>query len=253
MKLVKPAHARPEHTIALRLSKCRRGFALVAVLVVAALVIGIGATLGYQKLKTKPSPSPTPAIDQTKKDLSSDLSSETSVKEETANWKTFQGKYGFSFKIPTSAKVSEGQDIGNYLNGLKSIGVRVENNQEAGGNHSQDYFDNRFDLNITTSNSKPDELVSQFLANLDKNQQPSPYQNANTQIKNKAQRTLRDYKNGEISGKYLRVGYEYDYAVILSSGNGKTYIFSYTGDNGQISDKTGQLLEQILSTFRFLD
>ena len=37
-----------------------RGFALVVILIITALVIGVGATLGYQKLTTKPQPSPTP-------------------------------------------------------------------------------------------------------------------------------------------------------------------------------------------------
>ena len=75
-----------------------RGFALVVILVIIALLIGVGATLGYQKLTKKPQPSPIPTpSDQS---VTSSSLSPTPV-DETANWKTFENNK-FSIKYPAN-------------------------------------------------------------------------------------------------------------------------------------------------------
>ncbi len=78
----------------------QRAFApIIIIVVIAAFLIGIAATVGYFKLKPKPTAptsqvqsSPTPA----------DLSSETQVLEdETASWKTYTNReFGYFLKYP---------------------------------------------------------------------------------------------------------------------------------------------------------
>lgn len=223
----------------------KKGSVIIIITVFLALIVGIGGTLAYQQYFKKPAdqsnqatPNISPPID------------------ETTNWKTFESKFGYSFKIPSSAKVSDSINIGNYFRDIKSAGTQIKNNEEV-GNHEQAFFDNRFHLNISkidnVDNATPASLIQKYLDKLDQTQQNPPYQNANTEIKNKITLSLKDYQNGEINGKYAMFGYEYDDGVILMTRNGSIYIFSYSGDNGHIGETTEKLINQILSTFKFIN
>lgn len=99
-----------------------RGFALIAILVVVALLIGVGGTVAYFKLFQKPAPSPSPAsVTQ------SPTPNETVYTEESrsANWKTYTNqKYSFSLKYPvdwTFKEYREGEFIPNYVGNIQPL------------------------------------------------------------------------------------------------------------------------------------
>lgn len=84
----------------------KRGFSQIVIMaVVVGLIVGIGATFSYLKLKPALQPQQPTVI----KSPSTDLSSGTSVKEdETANWKTYANtQYGFEVKYPPQWSVND--------------------------------------------------------------------------------------------------------------------------------------------------
>lgn len=92
--------------------KPARGFVLVAILIVVALLIGIGGTLAYFKLsQTKPVPSPSLLANQPSPDSSSVAPASPaggSAKDETANWKGANVEaLHASFKYPPNWYISE--------------------------------------------------------------------------------------------------------------------------------------------------
>jgi len=215
-----------------------RGFALVVVLVIAALAIGIGATLGYQKLTTKPTPSPSPAISQSP--APDDLSSEALAQDETINWKTYTSSdFKFSLKFPPDWKPARNPltaDINKIIfsapdngeiatppevipahNYARIIVVKVQNTDR-----SLTITDLKTDINNIAS---PNTAIEDI------------------KIDNKNALRIKNIPGGGIT------------EIWTSNGNRRYYLSHFEGVevNKVDNPKYSKIFDQILSTFRFLD
>ena len=205
----------------------RRGFApIIIIALIAAFVIGIGATVGYFKLKPKPTvptsqvqPSPTPA----------DLSSETQVKDdETANWKTYKNaQYGFEVKYPPQWGVEDRKTEFIISDGSLNFYI-IPSNAGRGT-----YFTETRKSSIDVSN-----------------------------VKGERTNFLTDNKEVFISminfPNYNKNGWSYGYLELSASGSPElevdTIVSEETGKQsvkGKVENF--EVLDQILSTFQFIN
>lgn len=217
------------------------GFALVAILIIAALVIGIGATLGYQKLTTKPSPSPQPsAISQSL--TPDDSSSEALAQDETATWKTYTNtKFKYSLRLPANysaldAEFNSVQDEPNafMVSFLKYSSEKAKEIAYAAKDPSREkaYYDS-LSVIIQGNDSCPTS--------------------APKYTKQKAEITIEGINTIKWSGVDSSFGDPFlADTIIYVPRNTQCYTVFYFKDPSNV-ERSENNLNQILSTFKFLD
>ena len=217
--------------------KSARGFALVVVLVIAALVIGIGGTVTYFKFSQKqtyPSPS------TVNRELATPSVSPSPTTDETINWKTYTSSdFKFSLKFPPDWKPalnSSTADINTIIfsapdNGeiatppevipahyyARIVEVKVQNTDR-----SLTITDLKTDINNIAS---PNTAIEDI------------------KIDNKNALRIKNIPGGGIT------------EIWTSNGNRRYYLSHFEGVevNKVDNPKYSKIFDQILSTFRFLD
>lgn len=76
-------------------------------------------------------------------------------------------------------------------------------------------------------------------------------------LADKRQASIKDYQNGEIKGLYMRGGADgdsvTDFIRIVTENKGKIYQFEIHDGDGAVVESQKKLIDQILSTFKFLN
>ncbi len=101
----------------------RRGFApIVIVAIIAAFLIGIGATVAYLKLQSQP----TLVTKITYPSEKPQSATATPTPNEFADWKTYENKkYGYSFKYPQQLTVRESEVEGRTNVSIEESGKAI--------------------------------------------------------------------------------------------------------------------------------
>ena len=221
--------------------KPTQGFATIVVISFIALLVGVLGIIAYFKFSSKQStvPLPIPVSRQSSAITLPTLSPASSPMDETANWKTYKStscpvviSYPQSWNI-TDLKLAKGVDYtGNSLGCFKITSPEyvTKLGEEAGGriNISKLAFSN------VISDSKINNF-DDYIAVLKKQ----------TTVTG-----LQDKQFDPIIGKrYLTSGFfaETNFAFVK---NNSLYIISWNNDS--LSDSEKKLIDQILSSFKFL-
>jgi len=83
------------------MKKLPAGFASPLILVAVGLIVGIGITFAYFQFKSKPAPQPQPTTTPQSTSTPAPVTRSTPATDETASWKTYtSAEMGFSIKYP---------------------------------------------------------------------------------------------------------------------------------------------------------
>ncbi len=218
----------------------QKGFFLpILGVIVLILVVGTGAyyfgkNSNNTTIETSESPSQSPQLfDTSQKQVAPAISPTV---DETANWKTYVDKKNqFSFKYPSNGHVETEQVSVVYIatnnKPYFTFTVRTEDNP-----------------NHLTTKHVVDKMVDDL-----KNNKNAPW--AKSQADQTLQ-TMKDYSNGQITGIKLQSfdeGYPGAFGEVVEATENKIYTF-YIGDGSgsNVINSDEKLLDQILSTFKFL-
>ncbi|MBI4037593.1 hypothetical protein HY382_00935 [Candidatus Curtissbacteria bacterium] len=198
-----------------RPEKNLEGFALVVLLVLITLIVGAWGTVVYFKFSPKPSPSPTTLTYQSPEPV---VKPSESPPAKTANWKTYQGKY-FSFKHPSHwTENTTSESLRSKLT-LETKGLRIGVSV-----FDADYFDQSYD-----------EALQNFR------------HRESTQMNIQGKKATKFVTKG--IGDPLPIDYSI-VTIVVESIPGRNFQINFNGPNKEI---TNELIDQILSTFRFLE
>jgi len=183
-----------------------------------------GETSDVAILPTSP---PTPSV------------SESTSSADMANWKTYTNKeYGFLFKYPSDGNFS--------LNSQDSLSLTNSNS------NTPPYYLLDLEVKDNPQNLSARDFINNELTIL-RNNKNSPNSSA---LADKRQATIKDYQNGQITGVLMRGGSDgdsvTDFIEIVSVQKSNIYKFTIHDGNGSVSDFQNKLINQILSTFKFI-
>jgi len=210
----------------------QKGFAL-PILILAIVGISIIGVVGYflYQNQTKPAPitlpQPSPSL--------------TSVTKESTNsaimtdWKTYTNAK-FTFMYPSNG----------YVQIDRPDWIEIPNEQ-----NTEPYFIFRIQLKDNPDRLTIKQLVDQRVEEIRNNQYNL---SANTQA-DKTLQTMKEYRNGQINGIKLATffeGYPTGYGEILMAKDNFVYDFTIHDGSGNVDTLYEKMLDQILSTFKFL-
>lgn len=166
---------------------------------------------------------------------------ETASSDPTSNWKTYSDtQLGISFRYPSNGKINK------LTEGTSSLYITDNSNNIPHYLFNIDIKDNK--QNLTARQVIENEI--QMLRN-DKNVPGGGAQ----ALADYRESTIKDYRNGVIDGFSMRWGKDGD-AVnnaieIVSIKSNKIYNFTIHDGNGSVDEFHKNLIDQILSTFKF--
>jgi len=222
-----------------------KGFSAVYILVgilILAAVAGGAYFLGRQTLSFRgasemsdlprdktgaailPASSPTPTV------------SESTGSADMANWKTYTTK-GFEFRYPPNGVLTN--------ESLNMIYISYQENTKPYWTFTANLSDNP---NHLTSKQYVDKMINDL-----RNNKNAPW--AKSQA-DQMQQTMKDYTNNQIIGIKLQSfdeGYPQEFGKVVEATENKIYVFNIgNGSGGGVGDEDEKLLDQILSTFKFI-
>ncbi len=160
---------------------------------------------------------------------------ESTSSANTTNWKTYNNKT-FLFKYPSNGELVD----------LKSASVI---DIEAGS--TPPYFIFRMNIADNINHFSTNQVVEKMADDL-RNNKNIPWGQSQA---DKTLQTMKKYTNEEIQGLRLEnfsEGYDTGFGVVVDATEDKIYTFSINNGNGEVGDSEEKLLDQILSTFKFL-
>lgn len=212
-------------------------------IIVAALVIVIAGGAYYLGRQTTSKPSNSVVTSQTAQPTPvsspSDASPVPPGAAETANWKTYiNTKYGFSFKYPDSRfrhitiMGDTGENFGLYIASRE----RLPNELEPP------------DFNINVDVNKTDFNIAQYVYEYFEKPYPDDIKQTTT-INNQLWYKFfhSPYKDGELSEVPAIFGYR-----AVTKNGAFNYILSLHSGDKSLFDKDKELLDKMLTTFKFL-
>lgn len=166
------------------------------------------------------------------------------INPNTKGWITHSGK-NYTIKYPSMLQSSD-DGMDNLLAGKEtqfSIAKARSDNFD---------YENWYDLTIFESDNpnllSPTDFIENYISKINRTSQDF----ARKPVINKINSTLKNFRLGELNGKSLTLGYEYDLEYIIVTKGNRVYTVVFTGDNGgKVSDKARDEIYQILSTFEF--
>lgn len=212
----------------------QKGLAPILIILLIALVVG--GYLVYQK-QTKPVV-PQPVTQSAPNPVTSPVASSSA---ETANpdsigakWKTYSGT-SYTFKYPSNGNVLTEQSSDVYISA-----------------DTQPYFAFIVKTVDNPKHQTTQQVIDQMIIDL-RNNKNIPW--AKSQADQTSQ-TMRKYVNGQIKGIKLQSfdeGYPQKFGEVIEATEDVIYTFNIgDGSGGGVSDNDEKLLDQILSTFKFL-
>jgi hypothetical protein len=152
---------------------------------------------------------------------------------QTADWKVYT-EDGFSFKYPSNGTVN-----------LQSSNVYISSITEP-------YFIFTIKADENPNHLTSKQVAEQMMADLRNN----PNVRWGKTQADETIKTMKEYSNGQISGLKLKSfdeGYPQGFGEVIDTTNTSIYTFQINDGNGSVSINEEQLLDQILSTFKFTD
>lgn len=215
----------------------QKGFAVWWMLIGFALTVAVASSAYYLVKIVIPKPNPQELSVETK---TIPTLSPSPPADEVSTWKAYiSQKYNLTFKYPPNGQVEEG---------LTQPPIRVVSN------NSPPYF--IFSVDIQDN---PDDLSSlQAVEKMAENIRNNPYL-PGPGAKNQADKiiqTLKEYKNGQINGIRLMSffeGYEQGFGRVVYATKNNIYIFSIHDGSGNVTDIEEKLLDQVITTLKFLE
>lgn len=159
------------------------------------------------------------------------------------NWKIYtNSEYGISFNYPPDASAAV-ETIYNMLSSQPSRGITIEPTYQA---PYQKWYS--FDLVVRDNpqNLEAKKIIGTYIEEIRKTCSPPACAEPQMILD-----TLKQYRNTDVDGYIFHVGAETDSVMVVQVKNGRTYIFSMTGDQGYITSYGLEVFNRILSTFRF--
>lgn len=218
----------------------QKGFVGIIILVVVLILAGLGGAYYFSKSQvSKPQIQNSTIISQTPQSIIS-ASPAPAGTGETANWKTYVSEdKTFSFKYPPNGEVQSFSTDPQVI---------INNNSNA------PYF--YLTVEIT---GNPKNLTSrQVLENevLELREDKNMPGDTGKSLANYRQSTITDYRSGVTQGTSMRWGQDGDSVSdaleVVAVKDSKIYKFSIHDGNGAVEEYQKALLNQILSTFKFL-
>ena len=214
----------------------QKGFAPILIVLLVA-VLAVGGYFVYTNYSNNQTAAPTGQTTQTPPPTPDEtVYTEAS---ESANWKIYQGK-SYTFKYPANVNKIEGQS---------TDGVSVSHSW---GDSNPPYFEFKVGIENNTAHLTTRQVIEKLVGNIRNSSAPWAKSTADQYLK-----TMKQYTNGEISGVKLQCideGYPGDsYDVVIEAFPDKIFRFWINNAMGGCSGKEYEkLLDQILSTFKFL-
>ncbi|MCL5970834.1 MAG: hypothetical protein M1450_05040 [Patescibacteria group bacterium] len=162
-------------------------------------------------------------------------------KEDISNWKTYIHPKGyFSFKYPNKDNL-EVKD--SKINASDLGSVEVQYSVKSGSVLKDDI--NPFYLSLTASDNDRHYTNEDIKQNL-LSSKPAQSSYATKIV------DIKDYKNREIDGIYYILTGDQESEYIQQVTKDKLYVFSFNSEGSRTGGKTRLLIDQILSTFKFI-
>lgn len=203
------------------------------VIIVFIVVFTVGGYLIYKLPRTVITPQTLQATPPT----GSAASPASTDAGETTNWKTYTNdQLGITFKYPANGNIQNATD--------KASAVYLINDS------SEPYYLLSLEVRDNQQNLTPRQVIDEELTKLRNSNSPG-----SNSLADKRQATIKNYQNGEIDGLYMRGGSDGDSVTdsieIVVGHRQNIYKFMMHDGNGSVDEFQKQLMDQILSTFRF--
>lgn len=234
----------------------QKGFAPVLIVIILAIA-AFGGYFVYQKSHITPTlPTPTQIACTQDAKLCPDGSyvsrtgpkcdfapcpspKESTSSADMSNWKTYKNNE-YSFKYPADFVIRERQNRYSFMTTQQITTLLIEDNNQ-GNLLYLEIFSEANPKNFTS-----EQFFNNYLDSLKKGNGPET-----KYVVAKVNRTLKPYSNGNINGTYALLGWDYDFDTIVQTRDNQVYTFLYGATNAGNQKYQEQIIDQILSTFRF--
>lgn len=209
---------------------------IVGVLIFFILAAGASGFFLFQKQITKPIPKPTVQKQTPTPTANADLIG--------TDWKTYNSD-DFSFKHPSDAKVEQ-------ITEKSIINVFPEQSEEYRSSTDPKQYEKLYRLQITIEEN-PNRLTARQIAEkIISDAEARNDRTLDSAVKN-AKNTLKDYSISGLQGVSMEFYHTEPFETKYITNDFKTYVFKMWGDEGKPSPVAQEIINQILSTFKFTD
>lgn len=167
--------------------------------------------------------------------------SRSTASAETANWKTYKNSE-YSFKYPANFIIKERQNRYSFMTTQKISTLFVEDNNQESLLYLE-IFSEENPRNLTS-----EQFLNDYLDRLNEDDGPET-----RYVVKKVRSSLKPYDQGNINGMYALLGWDYDFDTIVQTRNNRVYTFLYSATNAGNQKYQEQIINQILSTFKFIE